>query len=1034
MPRGGWLAIGSVAAAAVGAVLSPRLALVLAIGTLAAAVLAAARGAGYGRAGADGRLRAAAPLALGALAIAVRLTVGGTSVPAGSASLPAGSGPWPASVEAVGTPRDGQQQVTLRLETGTGPRVAATLPRYPVVEPGDRILVSGSLRLPRDDGYGAYLARIGVVATLRASGLETLPAPPGPARWLESFRRASGDGLTRVLPEPEAGLAAGILVGLRDRVDRDLAAAFTTAGVSHVVAISGWNIAIVGATVAAIARRLSRRRRAVLTIAAIVGYTAFAGASPSVLRAAAMAAVVLLARESGRAGTAAAALGWAATLLLLVDPHLVTDAGFQLSTLATAGLIAWATPFTRRLKRVAGGRLPGWLAEGLGVSLAAQAATLPVILLAFGRLALVSPIVNLAVVPLVPPAMAAGAVALVAGWLALGGIPGTVTTLLGLPAWFLLTVMARIVEASASLPGASVTLEPPLAGLGAATACTLAGAVVMRHRLLGRLRRLRRLDGFGGLGRLAPGFPALGATRRHKPRTRPIARCPHRPLGRAGRALAIALSAAILGLILAAANRPDGRAHLTVLDVGQGDAILVESGGGGRLLVDGGPDPDRLLVALDGRLPPWDRRLDLLVLTHPHEDHAAGLPMLLGRYRIGRIFEPGMRGPGPGYQALASGLASTGRHIERLATGDRLTLDDIRFRVMWPDAARVPRLPPDSGTGINNVSIVLLGEVTGRRFLLTGDIEEGIDPVLVARGLPRVDVLKVAHHGSRTASTDAFLDATRPRVAVISVGAGNTYGHPSRVTLGRLAAHGARAFRTDQNGSTEITFDGPRLLVQPEIDASPAATAATATLDAGAGPAIRFGCPIAGPRTDGGRTDAGRPADVTAALLYHRADVRAGADRSRRPPPLPRPAAVVPQSLACGGRDRRLARAARRGGGDADRSTDGRVSRTAARCRQAPPGRRSGAGSPPRRRFGGLAGATRLPRARAPGRGTPGDEAARRSWLSALVGIGEPRGADRRLCRQASRAAARVDGRAVRLVATPLSPCPRRVRGGRLGP
>ena len=181
--------------------------------------------------------------------------------------------------------------------------------------------------------------------TLRARSLEVLPADAEPADALERLRRGAGAALEAAIPEPEAGLAAGIVVGLRDQVDRDLAADFTTVGASHVVAISGWNIAIVAASVAALGGGLARRRRALLTAIAIVLYVAFAGASASVVRAAAMAGVVLVARETGRAGRAAAALGWAAMLLLLVDPHLVGDAGFQLSTLATAGILAWASPF-----------------------------------------------------------------------------------------------------------------------------------------------------------------------------------------------------------------------------------------------------------------------------------------------------------------------------------------------------------------------------------------------------------------------------------------------------------------------------------------------------------------------------------------------------------------------------------------------------------------------------------------------------------------------------------------------------------------
>jgi competence protein ComEC len=142
----------------------------------------------------------------------------------------------------------------------------------------------------------------------------------------------------------------------------------------------------------------------------------------------------------------------------------------------------------------------------------------------------------------------------------------------------------------------------------------------------------------------------------------------------------------------------------------------------------------------------------------------------------------------------------------RLATGDRLAVDDLHLRVLWPDPGKVPVVPANGGRAINDVSVVLLGEVDGRRILLTGDVEDDVDPLLVARGLPPIDVLKVAHHGSRTASTPAFLDVVRPAVAIVSAGAGNPYGHPARSTLERLATTGARVMRTDTDGSVEIAI------------------------------------------------------------------------------------------------------------------------------------------------------------------------------------------------------------------------------------
>ncbi len=487
MPRAGWLAVGAVASSLTLSDANGRTPIAVAIAILA--VLLISRWLPR-----RGRVPIAA-VGLGALAIALRLAI--LPTPTGPIPEPAGDGPWSMQVETVGSPRDGKQTATLRsLEPGADRlRLAATLPAYPTVEPGDRLVVAGRVRPRPDSPYGQYLERIGVWGTLDARDLRVEAVTPDLGRRLERLRRGAGDALAAVLPEPEAGLAAGILIGLRDRVDRDVAAAFTTAGASHIVAISGWNIAIVAAAIAAVAGRLGRRRRAVVTAVAIVVYIVFAGASPSVLRAGAMAGVVLLARETGRAGRAAAALGWAACLLLIAEPGLIGDGGFQLSTLATAGLIAWATPLSDRLDRLGRGRLPRWLTESLGVSLAAQAATLPVVLASFGRLALIAPAINLVVVPIVAPAMAAGVVALIGGVLVGMGAPVAVGAILAAPAWVALRCIIGAVEIAASVPLASVAFEPATGtALAVALTAACAGVIAVRRRgrSRGRAGRARR--------------------------------------------------------------------------------------------------------------------------------------------------------------------------------------------------------------------------------------------------------------------------------------------------------------------------------------------------------------------------------------------------------------------------------------------------------------------------------------------------------------------------------------------------------------
>jgi competence protein ComEC len=967
-PRSAWLATGAAAAAAAATLGIPAIAALIA-GPATIAIALALRGTRR----AAWHPRGVA-LGTGVLLLAVRLIAG----PAGAvpATLPDGlTGPWTATVESVGSPRDGHQTARLRLELDDREvTVAATLPAYPEVRAGVEIVVDGRLRPPPpDDPYGEYLVRSGAGGTLQARSVRVAGAPSSVT--LQNVRDGAGDALQAALPEPEAGLAAGILIGLRERVDRQLAADFATAGVSHVVAISGWNIAIVAGLVGALLRGRPKRLVAVVVGGTIVAYVVAAGASPSVVRAAVMAAVVLLARETGRAGRATAALAWAAAILLVVDPRMIGDAGFRLSVLATAGLLAWANPLAARIRGMSGGRVPGWLAESLGISLAAQAATLPDVVATFGRLSLVAPVVNLAVVPLIPLAMAGGVVALAGGALAALGAPSVVATLAGLPGWLLLHVIVAMVRIGATIPFAAVDVPAGIALPFAGTIALVIALVPVVRR--GWRRRRRTTTGT-----------------RSSPARSPVSGGPVRGVVRGPR-LEAPQHVLLIGLVLligigsaAVANAAGRETSLTVLDVGQGDAILVESRSGARMLVDGGPDPDRLLLELDARIPPWDRRIDIIVLTHPHEDHVAGLVRVLSRYTVGRVYEPGMRGPGPGWAAWDKALRD-GPPRGQLATGTRIALGEIRLTVLWPDPGTVPLEPATTGTGINNVSIVLLGEAEGHRFLLTGDIEEEVDPTLVARGLPHVDVLKVAHHGSATATTQAFLDAVRPAVAAISVGTANPYGHPAHATTSRLAASGARVLRTDLDGSIEADFRPDGVIV----------------------------------RTTGGRTTAAvgtwSPAVRAASLGYDPYHDRPDASPGRPPASLARSARMARAAFVRRRGRRRLARHTR----PLERSGRGRGAGrrrgAAARRGQAALGR-GARPPPPRRRFRlvacrpGLAGA-RPARARPPGRSSRGAGACH------LVADGEPRGPDCGLRRQACRPASRIDGRALCVVATPVS-------------
>jgi len=901
LPRPAWLAVGVVVAAGTVSYLPAG---GDASGVAAAVATTAVLGAAATGARALRRPRVAAGLnvaALGAALLAARLAVGvaagASAAPTASPELPAGNGPWHAVVEAAHLSK-GRQIATLTLKEVSA-TCSALMPADPRLMAGDAIEWTGRIEALGDGEYEQFLAAQGMTASCEAATFSVRAHDQSPGGWLERFRQASGDAIQRVVPEPEGGLAAAILVGLRDRVDRDVAAAFTTAGVSHIVAISGWNIAIVSATVAALLRGfLNRRRRAAVTVAAIVAYTLFAGASASVIRAAVMATVAVAAVESGRGSRVSVGLAWAAAGMLLVEPSTVSDVGFQLSAAATAGLIAWATPISDWLD-VRAPRLPRPIRESLGVSLAAQVATLPLVLLVFGRLAVIAPAANLVAVPLVPPIMALGLVGLGAGWLAILGVPQVLCGLAALPASLLLSALIGAVGLAASVPGASQTLAAPWNVAGAAVAAALLLGVARWSRARGR-RAARSSIAEPGQG--------AGSGRGQRPGrgrgTHPADGGARRP--RFGLVMGVAAMSVTIAVSVVAAT-PDGRVHVIVLDVGQGDSILIEGDRGGRILVDGGPDGGVLLAALDRLIPSWDRRLDAVVLTHPHDDHVAGLVSVIGRFRVGAAYESGWLAETPEYRAWRAALADRRLTPVRLATGATLRLDDVALHVLWPDdgRSRPAYLDPAAADNrkANDASIVLLGDYDGRRFLLTGDAEDDVDPTLVSRGLPRVDMLKVAHHGSATASSGAFLGAVRPSVSVVSVGADNRYGHPNAGTTARLRSHSARTFRTDQAGTVDVSLD-------------------------------RAGVSVSWSRGDGATGTSVAGADQVAphvassagtALLYDSFDVRSEPSRERGAAPLARSTVVAPAPLARRSRDRGLAGHARQRRRAFGRSPPGRV-------------------------------------------------------------------------------------------------------------
>ena len=511
IPRAGWLAIGALAAALLLGD-AGLLALVAAAIALSAAVVLAL---------AHRRSAAALVLAFGTVALRAGLVamLAGPGSPA--LALVTGSAEWDGTVTDVSAPKGPDQRAFITLEPTAGPGswlVYAWLPRHPTLVTGDRIHVRGVVDGPPADapGFADFLESRGAVGTLKAHALELRGHGRGLGPTVEQLRWGVDGALGRAIPEPEAGLASGILIGLRERVSEAVADDFTVTGLTHVVAISGWNIALVAGIATALLRAtgLRRRWRSAIVLAAIVAYTVFAGADASVVRAAVMGGVVLIAREGGRPSGAAAALGLACWGLLLADPGMVEDIGLQLSMAATAGLLALGGPAERAVRRACRDQGPRWLSESLGVSLAAQLSTLPLVLFHFGRLSLISPLANLLVAPVVPLAMLGAVIGvLVAPLLAVGPLSLLLAPLL-LAAWLPLVLMTR---------GASLLARVPLANLELAAPLDVVGALVALAALVAVLRRTGRTRGRPELTPLAPTRTRTATPTAHRGRRRLVA-------------------------------------------------------------------------------------------------------------------------------------------------------------------------------------------------------------------------------------------------------------------------------------------------------------------------------------------------------------------------------------------------------------------------------------------------------------------------------------------------------------------------------
>ena len=653
----------------------------------------------------------------------------------------------------------------------TAVRVEATAVRTPVVLMAQDA-PSAWLRLVPSTAVTATArfapdTRGAAAAVLHVHGPPRVTGPPTRAQRVAAEFRTGLREAAAPLPGDARALLPGLVVGDTTALPADLKDAFKATELAHLTAVSGANLTIVlivligppGLAIRSERRGLAARLglplrwTAVLGAALTLGFVLVCRPGPSVLRAAVCGLIALLAIATGRRRSLIPALAAAVLLLVLYEPDLARSPGFALSVLATGSLLTLAPRWSEALHRRG---VPPRLAEALAVAAAAQAVCGPVIALMSSRLSLVAVPCNLLAEPAVGPATVLGFAALVVAPFA----PTAARALAWLAGWPTRWI-AAVARHGAALPGAEIAWPggwPGAVLLAAVTAAALVAGRRLAHR---------------------PWLVAACAFALLLALVRPV------PLPRV------------------TAVWPPGDWRFAMCDVGQGDALALSSGPGAAVVVDAGPDPapvDRCLRDLRVTVVP------LLILTHFHADHVDGLPGVLRGRRVGAIETTVLDQPAGRAARVRQEAAAAGVPMRRVSQGEEQRVGPLSWQVLWPPPSAAD-LPADQP---NDASVALLVRDRGLTLLLMGDVEPDVQAQMLARypDLPRVDVVKVAHHGS--AYQDPALYArVRPRLALVSVGAGNPYGHPAPRTVAELRALGAVVLRTDEDGPVAVTGDSP---------------------------------------------------------------------------------------------------------------------------------------------------------------------------------------------------------------------------------
>ncbi len=665
-------------------------------------------------------------------------------------------------------PRQTRDRIMIPVSTAQGRLMVEATARAASLEIGDEVSVSGTASAP-PEWLRPEFERRGISVMLTADRLLSGDAHRGGvAGLIDGLRIRASRALESGMPPREASLAKGFVLGQDQSIDQKTVEDFRASNLAHLLAVSGQNIVLLGLLAIPFMAllNLGPMQRIIFVALLIAIYVPLTGAGPSIQRAGVMGLAGLVALAASRPSSKAYAVVLAVVVTLIVNPRASGDIGWQLSFAAVIGILLLAGPLQTRLGVLLGaGSARRLLASGLAVTTAATLATAPLMAFHFERLSLTGLPANILAMPAVAPAMWLGMVS---------AALGQAGAALAVPFNLLNSVLLAYIAWVASWLGGPSWGELKVGSAGAVGVLIAYAALIVFCAVALGLSRPSRL----GQGRPPE------VLRRSRRSAAILALC----------SVSVVLGA---GMLLGDSGRrqlaepPPGGVRVEVFDVGQGDAILIRPDSEDPILIDGGPPGGDLVGALDSA---GVEKLSAVVLTHGDLDHVGGLYDIFGSVPTGHLF----------FDFAPAGILNlarqAGTELDHIAQGDRLKAGPAWLDFLWPPeqdpGMDVPEEP-------NSRSILIELRVGRFRMLLTGDGEAELVPVRPGR----VDVLKLAHHGSDDAGLPGLLASTDPDLAVISVGEGNPFGHPTRDTIEQLGDSATPYLRTDLSGTVSLVID-----------------------------------------------------------------------------------------------------------------------------------------------------------------------------------------------------------------------------------